>query len=345
MDDIDDQILNYDDLPAEERRAVDAYLAEHPEAEALLAEGRAVRSLLEAAARLGAEVPDAESIAQVVAAQHMAQRPLPADLAALGRRVEEAADRHPEVERRHHIMQDRLKTLTAGAESPRAQFERLAGRRLGARWRPESSSASATQPAAAPAATAPRRDRSKGWRASVTDHPSLSLFRQMSLPRLAFAATFLVVLVYGGLFLASRSVQPRTARLADLDAVENDFAGLRLRGPDGQVDPATGHYAAALETLAESRSSTLGLFPRYDAGGLTEAIHLLREVVELEEEDSALALEAWFLIGKILLYEGELDVARGAFQIVVEQQGLSAPDAQRLLSEIAEIAPAPALEE
>ena len=59
MDDFEYQILNYDELPAEERRAVDAYLAEHPDADSLLAEGRALRSLLEESARFGAEVPDA----------------------------------------------------------------------------------------------------------------------------------------------------------------------------------------------------------------------------------------------------------------------------------------------
>jgi len=338
MTDIASRLLNYDELPASERDEVDAYLAEHPEAAHILAEGRALRALLDEAGRLDAEVPDAEAIAQFIAAQHMAQQPLPDDLAALGRRIEAALADHPEVERQYSMMQERLKTLVTNAESPRAQFERLTGRSLGASRQAEPApveEAPATMAAAQAAAQAvppARRDRSKTWRTSVTD--SLSLFQSFSLPRLAFAATFIVVLLYGGLYVAGQASQPDHVRLAELDAVENEFAGLRLRGPDGQVDLASDRYAAALDALAEARSSTLGLFPHYEQEGLNEAIRLLEEAAELEGRDSALGLEAWFLIGKVLLYEGEIDVARDAFEIVVEQQGPSAPDAQRLLNEI-----------
>jgi hypothetical protein len=338
MTDIESRLLNYDELPASERDEVDAYLAEHPEAADVLAEGRTLRALLEEAGRLDAEVPDAEAVAQFIAAQHMAQRPLPDDLAALGRRIEAAFEDHPEVERQYSMMQERLKTLVTNAESPRAQFERLTGRSLGTSRGADPSPAQETPAtmAAVQAASRPapqvRRDRSKTWRTSVTD--SLSLVQSYSLPRLAFAATFIVVLLYGGLYIASRAGQPEHVRLADLDTVENEFAGLRLRGPDGQIDLAADRYAAALDALREARSSTLGLFPHYETEGLNVAIQLLEEAADLEGQDSALGLEAWFLIGKILLYEGETDLARDAFQIVVEQQGPSAPDAQRLLYEI-----------
>ena len=346
MTDIESRLLNYDELPASERDEVDAYLAEHPEAASLLAEGRALRALLEEAGRLDADVPDAEAVAQFIAAQHMAQRPLPDELTALGRRIEAAFEDHPEVERQYSMMQERLKTLVTNAASPRAQFERLTGRSLGTSRGADPSPAQETPAtmAAVQAASQPappvRRDRSKDWRTSVTD--SLSLFQNFSLPRLAFAATFIVVLLYSGLYIASRVGQPDYVRLADLDAVENEFAGLRLRGPDGQIDLASDRYAAALDALREARSSALGLFPHYEPEGLNEAIGLLEEAAELEGQDSALGLEAWFLIGKILLYEGEINVARDAFEIVVEQQGPSAPDAQRLLDEIS---PVPAPEE
>jgi hypothetical protein len=158
--------------------------------------------------------------------------------------------------------------------------------------------------------------------------------QRFSLPRLAFAATFIVMLLYGGLYFASRAGQPDHVRLADLSAVENEFAGLRLRGPDGQPDLAAGRYAAALDALRAAQSSTLGLFPRYEAEGLSEAARLLEEAAELEGRDSALGLEAWFLIGKIRLYEDDTEGAREAFEIVVEREGPSAPDALRLLAEI-----------
>lgn len=338
MNDIESRLLNYDELPTSERDDVDAYLAEHPEAASLLAEGRALRALLEEAGRLDADVPDAEAVAQFIAAQYMAQRPLPDDLQALGRRIEAAFADHPEVERQYSMMQERLKTLITNAESPLVQFERLTGRSLGTSRRtapspvPETPATMAAAQAALESTPPVRRNRSKGWRTSVTD--SLSLFQSFSLPRLAFAATFILVLLYGGLYFASQAGQPEHVRLANLEAVENEFAGLRLRGPDGQIDLAADRYAAALDALSAARSSTLGLFPHYDPEGLNEAIRLLEEAAELEGQDSALGLEAWFLIGKVLLYEGEVDVARDAFETVVEHQGPSAPDARRLLNEI-----------
>lgn len=329
MEDLAPLLLNYDDLPAGERDKVDAYLAAHPDAAPVLAEGRALRALLEEAARAGADVPDAETLAQYIAAQYMAQRPLPPDLTALGQRIEATLAAHPDVERQFSMMRDRLKALTSEAESPRAQFERLTGRRLGAAQSHEDPRplALATLPEPAPE----RRTRPREWRTSVTDRDARPLLQRVSLPRLAFAASFVLVLVYGSLFVASRAGQPHTARLADLGAVESEFAGLRLRGADGTIDPAADRYAAALESLHDARSSVLGLFPQYDEDGLAHTMDLLEETVALGRRDSALGLEAWFLIGKILLYEGEVDAARDAFEIVVAQQGPSAPDAQRLL--------------
>ena len=338
MEDLEPLLLNYDDLPAVERAEADAYLAAHPAAASVLAEGRALRALLEEAARAGADVPDAETMAHYVAARHMAQRPLPPDLVALGQRIEAALAAHPEVERQLSMMGDRLKTLTSEAESPRAQFERLTGRRLGSSQPHEAprplSLATLPEPAADHPKPVDRRARSRGWRTSVADHVAIPLLQRVSMPRLAFAATFALVLVYGSLFVASRAGQPRMTRLADLGAVESEFAGLRLRGADGAMDPAADRYAAALETLHDARSSVLGLFPHYDSEGLADTMHLLEETVTLGGEGSALGLEAWFLIGKILLYEGEVDAARDAFRIVVQRQGPSAPDAQRLLDEL-----------
>ncbi len=332
MESIEQALLNYDDLPVSERAAVDAYLDEHPEAEAMRAEGRAVRALLDDATRAGAEVPDAESLARYLASQYAAgHHPLPPDLIALGNRIEAAFDEHPELERRYAMMQDRLKALTASAESPLAQFERLTSLPL----EREDPSGIGFVPYTAPAPPKPKRETARSWRSSVTDRPAVPLMRRVSLPRLALAASFIVMLLYGGLFLASQSSTAPYQRLAGLNEVTNEFEGLRLRGADGGMDPVADRYAEALETLHDARSTTLGLFPTYDPDGLSEATTLLEEAAALGEPDGPIALEAWFVIGKIKLYRGDEEAARQAFQSVVDQRGPSAPDAQRLLDELA----------
>lgn len=341
MDDLEIRLLNYDTLSSAERAEVEAYLAAHPEASALVDEGRALRALLEQAARAGADIPDAEAIAQYVAAQHMAHQPLPPDLAALGQRVEAAFAAHPEVERHYSIMRDRLHALTAEAESPLAQFERLTGTRLKSNRltnrrltdRPHENDlavAAAEVPPLRPAQPAPAR-RPKSWRATVRESTSVPFLQRYSPARLALAASVLLAMLYGGLFLAGNAGQTTFQRLADLNDVPAAYEGLRLRGADGFMDPTAERYAAALDHLNAARSTTLGLFPHYDPAQLEATLHLLQEVTELDEPNGALGLEAWFLIGKILLHQGDVEPAREAFQIVVERQGPSAPDAQRLL--------------
>lgn len=334
MNSIEQALLNYDDLPASERTAVDAYLDEHPEAEAMLAEGRAIRALLEDAARAGADVPDAESLARYLASQYTAgHHALPPDLAALGERIEAAFDEHPELERRYAMMEDRLKALTATAESPAAQFERLTGRPLAYELNDLAAEPVPPLPAPAPAPE-PIRTRARSWRSSVTDRAAVPLLRRVTLPRLALAASIIAVLFYGGLFLASQSSMTPYERLAGLNQVAEEFEGLRLRGADGGMDPVADRYAEALETLHDARSTTVGLFPTYDPDGLNRATVLLEEAASLGEPDGPIALEAWFVIGKIMLYQGNVEAARDAFQAVVDQRGPSAPDAQRLLDEL-----------
>jgi hypothetical protein len=155
--------------------------------------------------------------------------------------------------------------------------------------------------------------------------------RRLHPGRLALAATLAAAILYGGLFFGQRMGTSEFDRVAALDAGAASYEGLRLRSADGTVDPAANRYAEALERLAESRTSTLGLFPRYRQEGLAETKALLDEVVRLEGPGAALGLEARFLRAKIFLYTGERDAAREELRIVVERQGPSAPDARRLL--------------
>jgi hypothetical protein len=323
---IETLLLNYDALTPAERDEADAHLAAHPQADTLVAEGRALRALLEQVAHAGADVPNPEAVAQYVVAQYMARGPLPPDLAVLGRRVEAAIRTHPQVERQYSIMQDRLRALTDHAASPRAHFERLVGYSLDAAPGADTPMAPPMTAAAAPD-PAPH-DLRHPWRSSPGGAPP-ALRRVV--PRLLLAASLLLALAYGGLLLASNAKQTDLERLANLGAVPAEYEGLRLRGMDGIMDPAADRYAAALDRLNDARSTTLGLFPRYDEAGLDSTLLLLREVAALDDPDAALGLEAWFLIGRILLHQGEVEAARSALRLVVERQGPSTPDARRLL--------------
>ncbi|HLT47414.1 MAG TPA: hypothetical protein VK002_09325 [Rubricoccaceae bacterium] len=298
MNDIEQKLLLYDDLPPEEQEEVERYVQVHPEWTALLAEARALRALLRSTHDDDA-APDATDIADYVVARALGKRRPPPEYAARYARVEAALAADPALERQAREMLKTLEQVAAEAEDPMAQFERLTGRRLEARA------------PAAPTAPAPR------------------VLRWQPL-RLALAACLALGVLYGALALASRLAQPERALLADLGDLPDDYGGLRLRG-DAPVDRTSERYALALDGLKDARESVLGLFPSYDDEALDAVADRLREVVDASGPDSWEGLEALYVLGKIRLYQGQDEEATWALQSVVALEGPHASEARRLL--------------
>src|SRR5690606_25302862 len=132
MNDIEQKLLLYDDLPPEEQEEVERYVQVHPEWTALLAEARALRALLRSTHDDDA-APDATDIADYVVARALGKRRPPPEYAARYARVEAALAADPALERQAREMLKTLEQVAAEAEDPMAQFERLTGRRLEAR--------------------------------------------------------------------------------------------------------------------------------------------------------------------------------------------------------------------
>lgn len=135
-------------------------------------------------------------------------------------------------------------------------------------------------------------------------------------------------------------MQSDLERLAAFDAGELEVVGYHMRSPHAggpRVDVSSDRlYFRALATLREVRTTTLGLFPRYDPERLTEAARLLEEVARGEEDGSFLQLEASFLLGKVRLAQGDLPGARAAFGAVVRGRGRQAEEASEILSALEE---------
>jgi hypothetical protein len=305
MPPIDQLLLIYDDLPPAERSEADAYLIDHPDARKTVEEGRRLRALARRPRSGEPGVTDAELLYLLSAPPG---RPLPPLLAAVADRVEAARAASPEVAARHEELAHQIQEFEASIPSARAQFEALTGRSLRQR-----DGVRQDRPAVAPA-----RHR---WRQPAPWSPA----------KLAIAATILLAVAYGVLFMVSEASLSETERLAALGGVPSDYAVVQLRGEASQADRVTGNYVAALEELRQARSTTLGLFPRYDADGLDRALERFGAVVEADVPDGAFGLEARFLRARILLYRGEVAAAREELRLVIDRQGPSAPDAARLL--------------
>ena len=306
MNPLDQRILAYCDLPEFERAEVEQLARSDPKRAALLAQAQALSAVL-AEARAVDDV-DATALAEYVVAQHLRRRPAPPEAAARYARVEQAIREHPELEREARALLRTMERITADAEDPVAQFERLAGRHL--------------SPAAHRPATAPAPDRG----------PARPL-RLVRTARFALAACVGVAALYGALAFADGLVQPERARLADLAAAPGSYEGLTYRGET--PDPTVDQYARALERLDAAEHSTLGLFPRYDATALDAVAGDLTALLREASGGSWEVLEAAFLLGRIRLHQGRDAEAAAAFRTVVEEDGPSAPEARRLLDWLA----------
>jgi tetratricopeptide (TPR) repeat protein len=333
MDDVEEQILSYPQLPDAEKEAVEAYVEDHPEWAPLLRDVRA----LEAAAREASVDPaavDDPLLAAYVVARHLgtgAESPALAEaFEALERRMEE----DPSLRERAEAARRRLRSAEAAVD-PVSQFEALTGRRLPAE--------------AAPAAADPPTDRDPTADRDPAAPTTSVVDRLLSLPlavRGVGAVAVLLLGTYAALFVASTASQSTLDRLAAVDVgdqmVESYYSTntRSATAPTADTAQAGTLYLDALATLRDARTSTLGLFPRYDAEAVGRAEAQLKRVLDRTEQDSFLALEAQFYLGKANLAQGQVDAARTRFETVVEGEGRLAEEARRILDTLREEAPA-----
>jgi len=332
MDDVEEQILSYPQLPEVEKQAVEAYVEDHPEWAPLLRDVRA----LESAAR-NANV-DPAAVDNPLLGAYVVDRHLESDveasaLADLFEILERRMDDDDALRERVDAAHRRLRRAEADID-PVSQFEDLTGRALS----PEAES----DPAGAPTEEAPATDRAERDPAP----PSTALVdRVMALPlavRGIGAVAVLLLGTYAVLFAASTASQSTLDRLAAVDVsdqmVESYYStNTRSATPSTTDTTQAGPlYLEALGTLRGARTSTLGLFPDYDTEALEQAEARLKRVLERTEQDSFLALQAQFYLGKTYLAQGDVDAARSRFERVAEHGGLRAEEARRILGVLEE---------
>lgn len=324
MDNIEQHIIRFASLPEAEQEEVEAYVDDHPKWRALLADVKAIEAMRR-------EVPalldvDEEMLAYYVVVQQSALGASP----ALRRHFEDVEDRlasDARLRARYEALAERLQAF-ADELDPTAQFERLTGFRVPA------SSRSADPPVqrSADSASGDKEESARiGW-----------------LPRAvqwAAAAVVLMALLYGALFGISRTMQSDIERLALVDISETQIEGYQLttRGTAtaaGESQSTDALYLQALRTLRGARTSTLGLFPRYDQEQLGQAEQLLHQVIEREEAQSFLQLEAYFFLGKVHLAQGNIEAARSSFRTVAVSEGRRAHEAVEILTVLQETHPA-----
>ena len=313
MNDVEEQILSYPHLSAEEQREVEAYVESNPEWASLL---RDVRSIEALSASAQTDLPSDPLLATYVTVRHLhPEEDVPPGLDTAFSKLETRIEHDVSLRQKVDAAQRQLREAEAAID-PVSHFEALTEHTLEKETEPASTESPGTAPSL------------------------LEVF--LNLPRLArWGAVVAVVLVgtYGALYGVSQATQSTLDRLAAVevsDQVVENYATTELRGAQSGADTASAddQYLEALSTLREARSSTLGLFPQYDPERLEQAKQGLDRVLEQIEPGSFLALEAHFYLGKIALAQEEVDAARRHFKTVVQREGRRTDEAYEILKTI-----------
>lgn len=321
MNDVEEQILSYPHLSAEEQREVEAYVESNPEWASLLQDVRSIEAL---SASAQTDLPSDPLLATYVTVRHLhPEEDVPPGLDTAFSKLETRIEHDVSLRQKVDAAQRQLREAEAAID-PVSHFEALTEHTLEKETEPEP--AQHTEPASTE---------------SPSTAPSL-LEVFLNLPRLArWGAVVAVVLVgtYGALYGVSQATQSTLDRLAAVevsDQVVENYATTELRGAQSGTDTASAddQYLEALSALREARSSTLGLFPQYDPERLEQAKQDLDRVLEQVKPGSFLALEAHFYLGKIALAQEEVDAARRHFKTVVQREGRRTDEAYEILKTI-----------
>lgn len=319
MDDVEAKILSYPHLSAEEQHEVETYVESNPEWASLL---RDVRALERLGAESRAALPSDALLATYVAVQHFHPGGIEGESPALQKsfaRLEALIEEDEGLRREVELARRRLQKAEAALD-PVSQFEALTGHAL--EEEPETHEATASE--------------SQRTRAST---PSvLEVFFQLPLLlRRSAVAIVLLVGVYAGLYGVSVATQSSLDRLATADVNERvieSYVETETRDavPEPDTLAADALYLEALSTLQSARTSTLGLFPRYDIEKLDQSQQLFDQVLDRVEPGSFLALEAHFYLGKVFLAQEQVEAARQHFETVVKRQGRMQDEAAEILN-------------
>lgn len=299
-----DRIDAYWELGPEERRAVEEYVADHPELVPRLKRVQALASLIDEAR---SAPPSDEDVARYVTRGMFGgtSELTESELARLANEIET----DPEVAARAARMEVRLQEL-GRMHDPVAHFEALRGE------------------STAPADETSLR-RLDDVQEADTDQDAFPLRRWAIAAVMGFlvlAASFVVLQI---------ATTSRLDRLAHFQADELESAPYELRTRSAvEPAPTDSLFLQALSLLRGAQRSYFGLFYEYDEDAMATAGETLSELLDSEEGETYLTLEARYLLAKILIHQGRLGGASEQLDTVITEGGGRTSRARELLSEL-----------
>ena len=139
----------------------------------------------------------------------------------------------------------------------------------------------------------------------------------------AVGAIVLLLVLYGAVWAVGQGRWSEVQALAAVEPYAQDLQpALRSASADRQTrapDAASASFARGARALRGAKTSTLGLFPRYDADSVRAAVDHLSRAYEQAEDPFARARSAFFL-GKAHLMAEDVAAARRWFEAVLTER-------------------------
>ncbi|MFK7847805.1 MAG: hypothetical protein AB8G77_21110, partial [Rhodothermales bacterium] len=127
MDNIEDRILNYGLLPAEEQQVVDQYVLGHPEFASMLDEVKALYALVDRSELQKTDRLQDTALAYYIAQAHLATKEIPtAEMTLAYNKLKHQIEHDEDVRTRYDAIKSRMAEI-ANQSDPLAQFEKLSG--------------------------------------------------------------------------------------------------------------------------------------------------------------------------------------------------------------------------
>lgn len=347
MDNIEDRILNYGLLPAEEQQVVDQYVLGHPEFASMLDEVKALYALVDRSELQKTDRLQDMALAYYIAQTHFGATEAPtAEMTLAYNKLKHQIEHDEDVRTRYDAIKSRMAEIVNQSD-PLAQFEKLSGHTI------ENIPLPAKGPVVGRGAVKEGgASTDNSVKEKAVDWVPVKRKQGITTRRWVTSASFLVLSSIAVFFIALHG--NRLERMAYLDPeafYANAPSGLRGTNPgwasaDGVGDEMSGVRAAELNTLSGVRfkegtdivfgaqHSILNRFYTYDLDALSKAEVIFDSILQEQGLDAQLASEVKFALAKVYLAQRRTKEARDLLDDVAQFDGLWATEASQILDKL-----------
>lgn len=352
MDNIEDRILNYGLLPADEQKAVDLYVLEQTEYATMLEEVKALYALIDKSELQNRDRLQDTALAYYIAHEHLMVKGGAGEMARAYDKLQRQIEEDQEVHARYLSIKSRMEEL-ANQSNPLARFEELSGHKIDEMPMPASRS-TINEGTKKENRAKENRAKENGTKENRVKEKAVDWApikrRRISLTRSWAAYTTIGVLSFIAVF-SFAMYENRLERMGYLepvakygDATSSLRGGYSIRPHGLHTSEQREMYLAqklqqdrfeeGVDIVLRAQHTTLNLFYSYDLDELNKAEEIFNTILQGKIIDDRLTKRVRFALGKVYLAQRRTDEARELLRDVAQYNDVWAIEASRLLEKL-----------